>query len=372
MSSTHTQVAIVGGGLAGLSMAILLAQKGVQTTLIERGQYPKHKVCGEYISKESFDFMQRLGLPMADLALPEINKFVLTSAYGKQAGCALSPGGIGISRYLLDDLLAQKAQQLGVNLITQTRIKQVTWDENEKLYVLETPGGSQTTAQLAVGAFGRISGLGEEKNTANKYIGVKYHVAEGPATDTIEIHNFSGGYCGISRIENNKYCMCYLARADKLTPYKSDFDAFENAVLGANPFLRERLKAARVMDGVRTANINFGVVDMHQLSYPVLGDAAGFIPPITGNGMSLAFRSANEMLPHVHNFINQKINRTALLDLNGAYINKYLRFRIGKGIFLQNLLFNANPMFNRALMGGLTGIPGLMPILTQQAVGKGF
>lgn len=369
--SHQIDVAIIGGGLAGLSLAILLARKNIRVAVIEKGDYPKHKVCGEYISLESFDFLQKIGLPLADLQLPIIKNFTLTTQYGGRAHCALNPGGVGISRYLLDAELARLAEAAGAKIIKNCRATDIDFATENETYTVTLAHGAPIQARLAVGSFGRISGLQNSENKTAKYFGAKYHVDAGPKSDTIEIHNFSGGYCGISRVENGMYCLCYLAKADALKPFKSDFDAFENEILGKNTFLKERFFANRINNGVRTANLNFGVVQNFP-NYPVLGDAAGFIPPLTGNGMSLAFRSTQEMLAPISDFLAGKNSQSALLSANKKYIDTYLKNRINKGIFLQSLLLNDNAALNRLLMLGLTTVPGLMPILTSQAVGKSF
>jgi len=70
---------IIGGGLAGLALSIQLAKLGYAVALFEKEKYPFHKVCGEYISMESWNFLEELGLPLSDLKLPIINKLLVTA-----------------------------------------------------------------------------------------------------------------------------------------------------------------------------------------------------------------------------------------------------------------------------------------------------
>ncbi|HMP29793.1 MAG TPA: FAD-dependent oxidoreductase, partial [Saprospiraceae bacterium] len=234
-------IVVVGGGLAGLSLAILCAKNGMEVTLLEKSSYPKHKVCGEYISKESLRFLHHLGVAVEDLRLPHIDTFVLTSPYGQSTSCHLIPGGIGISRFYLDKLLADIASNLGVKIIENIRVTQITYIKDQ--YNIETQNQVNFTATLCVGAYGRISGLQQtsQDRVAKEFIGVKYHVSKGPHKNVIEIHNFQGGYCGISAIEDDKYCLCYLAKADQMKAYKGNIDLFEQEVLWKNPFLKERI-----------------------------------------------------------------------------------------------------------------------------------
>jgi flavin-dependent dehydrogenase len=86
-------VAIIGGGISGLSMAIHCARAGLKTMILEKDEYPKHKVCGEYISNESKEYLIKLGVSIEDLNLPNISKFKLTTYHGNEYDCELSPGG---------------------------------------------------------------------------------------------------------------------------------------------------------------------------------------------------------------------------------------------------------------------------------------
>jgi menaquinone-9 beta-reductase len=360
---TRYDIIIIGGGLAGLSLAIQCAREGMQTMVIEKGSYPKHKVCGEYISRESEGFLRSLGVPLDEWMLPVIDTFTLTSPYGHASTCALTPGGIGISRHKLDEYLCQLARQHGATVLENHRV--ISTQKNE----VTTHSGDSYNGRLIIGAYGRISGLQETETIGQKekYIGVKYHVDSGPEKNKIEIHHFQGGYCGISAIEDNKYCMCYLAKVSSLKQAKINIDHLEQTILKANPFLAERFKANRLIDRVVTSQLVFGV--NKEEGQAVIGDAAGFIPPVTGNGMSLAFRASKQTFNHIQNYFD---NPNQLIQEINNYKNHYLKSRINKGIFLQNLLLIENKLFNQSLMIALNNIPGLLPIMAKQTVGEDF
>jgi flavin-dependent dehydrogenase len=364
-------IIIVGGGLAGLSTAILSAKNGRSVLLIEKENYPRMKVCGEYISNESRKFLKELGLPIEELHFPEINQFVLTTPLGDYAKCNLLPGGMGISRYFLDDFLAQKAQELGVTVLTNTKVKHLTYLKPSKQFLVNTTDSIQYYAKLAILAAGRNSGLlNKSKSNGDKFVGVKYHVSEGPADNTIEIHHFEGGYCGISKVEGNKFCLCYLVKADALKAYQGNINAFEEYVMSKNTFLKVRLQSPRISEAVTTSNIQFGIFNQTNNNNLTIGDSAGFIPPITGNGMSLAFRSAKHIHIQIEHFFNGTINFNDLSINSNQYKNQYLKSRIQQGIFLQNLLFLKNRFLKFIVFKSITKIPGLIKILSKQAVGK--
>ena len=106
-------VIIIGGGLAGLTSAIHLSKFGLKVIVIEKSDYPQHKVCGEYISNEVLPYLAWLNINIEDLSPSHISNFQFTSVNGKQLNTKLPLGGFGISRYTLDEFLYQKAIQNG-------------------------------------------------------------------------------------------------------------------------------------------------------------------------------------------------------------------------------------------------------------------
>src|SRR5215468_4806473 len=126
-------VAIIGGGLAGLALSIQCARAGYHTVVFEKEKYPFHKVCGEYISLESWNFLQDLGLPLSDMQLPIINRLLITTPNGNYIESQLPLGGFGISRYTLDRLLANIAIQEGVTLLEDTKVVNVVYRNNSFL-----------------------------------------------------------------------------------------------------------------------------------------------------------------------------------------------------------------------------------------------
>lgn len=109
---------IVGGGLAGLALSIQLARQGNRVILFEKEKYPFHKVCGEYISLESWDFLIDLGVDLVGgMKVPIITQLHVSAANGRLVKQKLPLGGFGISRYLLDDTLAKLARANGVRFL---------------------------------------------------------------------------------------------------------------------------------------------------------------------------------------------------------------------------------------------------------------
>ena len=118
ISSEETyDVAVIGGGLAGLSLSIQLAKAGFAVILFEKERYPFHRVCGEYISLESWNFLENLGYPLSDMELPIIKNLLVSAPNGNSVTHTLPLGGFGISRFKIDQELAGLARANGVTIL---------------------------------------------------------------------------------------------------------------------------------------------------------------------------------------------------------------------------------------------------------------
>ncbi len=318
MENTHYHIAIIGGGLAGLALAIQAADACYQVVLFEKEQYPFHKVCGEYISMESYDFVQRLGVPLANMQLPQIRKLQLSDMDGKMYDFNLPLGGFGISRYTLDNQLYQIALKKGVKIFTDTKVSSV--DNNGRQVSIVSSAGN-FTALVVAGSFGKRSNLDvkwkrpftqQKPNKLNNYVGVKYHIRYPHAADTIALHNFKGGYCGMSAIEDGKSCLCYLTPAANLSVSNHSIPQMEAAVLQQNPQLKKIFSEAEFLyaEPLTISQISFVKKAQVENNILMLGDAAGMITPLCGNGMSMALHSSKLALEAANLFLRKKISRT--------------------------------------------------------------
>ncbi len=151
MSTTRLyDLAIVGGGLAGLSLSILMARNGHRVVLFEKETYPFHKVCGEYVSMESRNFLDKLGLPLDEWQLPQISKLYITSPNGEFIRADLPLGGFGISRFKLDAALADIAKESGVTVFENTKVYDSQFEEGYSPYYKLRPDYFQLRLWLPV------------------------------------------------------------------------------------------------------------------------------------------------------------------------------------------------------------------------------
>jgi flavin-dependent dehydrogenase len=298
LKTSKKDVVIVGGGLGGLVAALLLVEQGHPVTLIEKKIYPFHRVCGEYVSNEVLDFLKRNGLYPDGLELPNIDTFEFSDTRGSSVSLPLDLGGFGISRYLLDNWLYRLACERGVEVITGIQVTDLHFDSVEDRFRVELSDFSYREAYFVLGAFGKRSKLDQVLDRPffskrSPYIGVKYHIKTQGSRNTVALHNFDGGYCGINAIEGDTFNLCYLGSREQLRQYGS-IPEMEKNVLWKNPILHRIFQESEFLweKPEVITEINFErklPVENHLL---MLGDAAGLITPLCGNGMAMAIHSA--------------------------------------------------------------------------------
>jgi flavin-dependent dehydrogenase len=372
MQKTTFDVIIVGGGLAGLCNAIHLSKFGKSVLLIEKNSYPKHKVCGEYISNEVLPYLAFLDINPFDFGAVKIDNFQLSTTNNKLISAKLPLGGFGISRYQLDFILSEKAKENGV-IIFQDTVLNIDFQDDS--FTIETKENNIFTSKITIGAFGKRSLLDVkmERDFIQKkspYLGVKIHVKGEFQSDLVALHNFKGGYCGVSKVENNAINLCYITSFSSFKKYKN-MDDFQENVVFKNHFLKELFqKSTPLFDEPLTiSQISFETKKLVENHVIMCGDAAGMIHPLCGNGMSMAIQSAQIASKFILNYLEDKTFTRKQLENN--YIsswNKQFKWRLKAGHFIA-MLFRNDKMAN-FLLQILRKMPFLLPIIIKQTHGK--
>ena len=255
-------ITIAGGGLAGLALGLALRQRDVPVTIVEASAYPRHRVCGEFIS----------GIDHADLAqLGVAELFQPARQHRSTAWCEddrvwfranLPSAAYGLSRYYLDDALARQFVERGG--------------------VLRAGERQEEDREGVVWASGRM-------RSDRGWLGLKAHFDDLELSDDLEIHLQDGGYVGMTRVEDGRVNVCGLFRGGKAPGTDALPAACETAGLGT---VGRRLRRARIVPGSTKGVTHFTLG--WQRSDPgriCIGDAAAMIPPFTGNGMTMALQS---------------------------------------------------------------------------------
>ena len=378
MNEKLYDTAVVGGGLAGLCLSIQLSKAGHSVILFEKETYPFHKVCGEYISMESFPFVESLGLPLSEMNLPIIKNLQLSAPNGNLLQMPLPLGGFGISRYKLDAALKNIAEENGVTVLENTKVNVVDLVIEE--YALETSKGT-FRARSCAGTFGKKSNLDvkwkrpfikNENRKLNSYAGFKYHIKTELPSDIIALHNFKDGYCGVSKIEEGKYCLCYLTHIDNLKKSGQSIKKMEENILADNPFLKKIFTESERLfeEPVSISQISFLPKSRVHKGILLLGDAAGMISPLCGNGMSMAMHASKIAAGLLHQFLKGEISRTNMEERYLQEWNKSFSRRLKFGRWLQ--YFFGKAWVTNFFIGLLKKNPKLSTWLIRQTHGQPF
>ncbi|PIF70728.1 NAD(P)/FAD-dependent oxidoreductase [Flavobacterium sp. 2] len=338
---TNPDVLIIGGGLAGLTAAIHLSQKKLRVILIEKSSYPRHKVCGEYISNEILPYLQWLGADVSELNPTSISKFEFTASNAKKASAVLPLGGFGVSRYTLDNFLYQKASAHNCTIINET-VTNVSF--NDDTFTINTSNQTFNT-KIVLGAFGKRSNIDQVLTRSfihkkSPWLAVKAHYSGSLDDDLVALHNFKGGYCGVSKVENSVINICYLADYKTFKQYKN-IDDYQQNVLYKNKHLKAIFENSKILfdKPLTISQISFDKKQAVENHILMIGDTAGLIHPLCGNGMAMAIHSAkiaSELI--LEYFSGQQMSREILEKKYTKEWNIHFGKRMLWGRFLAQIL----------------------------------
>jgi flavin-dependent dehydrogenase len=368
---TNSDVVIIGGGLAGLASALHLSQKGLTVTLIEKSSYPRHKVCGEYVSNEILPYLHWLNSDISKLNPAIINKFEFTTRKGKTAYANLPLGGFGISRYQLDNFLYQKAVTNGCNIIKEM-VTDISFDND--LFTITT-ANQVVSAKIVLGAFGKRSNIDQVLSRdffvkKSPWLAVKAHYYGNFPNDVVALHNFKGGYCGVSKVENDIINICYLADYATFKKYKNIED-YQRNVLHQNQHLKAVFENGTLLfdKPLTISQISFDKKQPVENHILMIGDTAGLIHPLCGNGMAMAIHSAKIASELILDYYSEKIKSRE--ELEKSYTQQWKK-HFGKRLLMGRLLAKIlrNKTVTNTLVTIAVALPGLLPLIIKQTHGK--
>ena len=302
----RVDVAIVGAGPAGSTLAALVARRGVDVALIDRDDFPRDKLCGEFLSYDALPVLEKLGVTFD---APQISRCRVVARH-RVYEFDFPAAARGVSRMFLDDLLFRTAIAAGARSFagwTATSLRPLTIERNGEQQAIE--------AKTIVGAWGRWGRFDQQlgrtfvRNRSHRSFGFKRHYeVRGPEdartrAHVIELYSFRGGYLGVSPIENGQINICGLVHASRLTGLKGRWDSFVDTIR------REEKQLDAMYARYEPAQESFLSSEpvIFRARSPVeegvfmVGDASGIVDPLTGNGMAMAIQSAAVALPYILN-----------------------------------------------------------------------
>lgn len=310
------EITITGGGLAGLSLAVALRHHDVPVTVLEAGTYPRHRVCGEFISGVSGETLVALGI--SDLfADARRHRSLAWHDRGQLIHCdEFQDHALGISRHLLDERLWKRLTELGG--IVRTNFRSAPDFRDGHLW-----------------AAGR-------KPRGGPWIGLKAHVRISGQSADLEMHAGTNGYAGLAGVEGGWTNVCGLFRIDRSTKAtdRQLLTAYLDA--GGNNRLAATLRDCEWREGSFSTVAGFELG--RQRATPgllALGDAESMIPPFTGNGMSMAFQAAECAIAPLVSYSRGKSSWQESANNVRSAVQRKFRRRLAVAGALHPLLFEA-------------------------------
>ena len=281
---------VIGAGPAGSSAAITAAKNGAKVLLLEKARFPRHKVCGEFVSSESLELLSMLLAAEYAKLLHDAIRIPQSRIFldGRVLQAEIKPAAASIARFDLDLALWNSAKESGVGVSDQTTIQKISY--NTHFHVQTTKGDFESSC--VIDASGRWSNLTAKSSLTpqTKWLGVKGHFAEESPSNSVDLYFFAGGYCGVQPVElsdhssNGRVNACAMVRADVASNLAE--------VLTLNHALRERSQSWQsLMDPVSTSPLIFRDPSPLRENILCAGDAAAFVDPFIGDGISLALQS---------------------------------------------------------------------------------
>jgi 2-polyprenyl-6-methoxyphenol hydroxylase-like FAD-dependent oxidoreductase len=286
------QVTIVGGGLAGLTLGIALRQEGVPVRVFEAASYPRHRVCGEFISGTGLEMLRRLGLWDEIVTRAQWARTVSFHLQGstRVLSGSLPEPGLAIGRYELDAFLADKFRGLGGELRTDFRFDGP----------LDQEGVVRATGRKL-----------QPRGGKRPLLGLKAHLKGVLLQSDLEMHCWGGGYLGLCRLPGGEVNACALIQ-DHLPAgdLKSSWlRMIQDQGAGT---ARQALAEAKPVEGTFCSVAGFTLERFSgKADDCAIGDAFTMTPPVTGNGMSMAFESAETAAAPLVGYAQGKIRWSA-------------------------------------------------------------
>ena len=295
---------VIGGGLAGCSMAVQLSRRGHDVLLLEAATYPVHKLCGEFLSPEARGLFRELGVEEEiDAANPApIRRVAITTRDGREWRARLPGEAIGLSRWVLDPLLFEAAVRAGAEGRQGAVVRDVRGTASDGFTVSYLADGRtlEERSRIVIGAFGKRSrldrSLGREIDArGSEFVGFKMHYRGVDLDDWVELHAFDGGYCGMSHVEGGVVNACLIARVGALRGAGRTYDALRDGLMRTNGALARRFDELEpAMDRpVTVSQVSFRTKSTFEGDVMMIGDTAAMIAPLCGDGMAMALRSAS-------------------------------------------------------------------------------
>lgn len=350
---------VVGAGPAGSACAITAARAGAKVLLLEKDHFPRQKACGEFVSSESLglltsllanspekgmrDPLQSGSWNLGALAAPLEVDSARIFLDSKVARLPILPPARTIPRFDLDAALFDSARRSRVDAREDVVVRKV---EHNAVFTVHTDA-ERFSAKAVVNCTGRWSQLTQyEAAGQEKWIGLKAHFSEIQPPNSVDLYYFPGGYCGVVALTQDAVNVCAMVRADAGRSLEE--------VFAAHPELWRRSRNwTPLFATVTTSPLYFRKPVTCDQGVMLAGDAAGFIDPFAGDGISLALQSGALAAESLAGFLQGKATLDQAQQQYTATYSKRLAPAFRNSARLRKLL--AAPRWLRSMLLGLVG-----------------
>jgi geranylgeranyl reductase family protein len=350
LETAQYDLIVVGAGPAGSACAITAARQGARILLLEKDRFPRHKVCGEFVSSESLELLHGIVEDGRFQACPRIASSRIF-VDGKTLTLPVSPTAQSIPRFDLDAALFQAAQRAGATVREEAAVSEVR--RNRHFEVITS--GETITARTIINSSGRWSRLTQfDVAGKDKWLGLKAHFKEAAAPQSVDLYFFPGGYCGVTPVSTNSVNACAMVRADAARTLEE--------VFAKEPRLWQRSRAWQpLFSAVSTSPLYFREPETEADGVLLAGDAAGFIDPFAGDGISLALQSGTLAAETLAPFLRGACSREQACEQYRVAYRRRFAHAFRNAARLRSAF--AAPKWVRRAVFSFAGIPGVGKIL---------
>jgi len=358
----YAETFVVGGGPAGSAFAITAAKAGMKVILCEQSKQAYHKVCGEFLSKETQTMLNKLGIKLDDYHSPSQHSLRLTAGR-KIVETRLPFTGRSLSRKRMDEVLLEKAEETGVKVLRDTKVTHLEKGNDGKQAVISLSGGKKYKTDYMALATGASTVRGAGGRNITSLVGFKImlsltQAAQSELKNRVQLMAYDGGYQGILLIENDLASLAWIMNKDQAKTLSNDW-AKHKMFLAAQSEIVGDLVAGSKTDWekpVTVSGLQYGFVRRAVISdnvFPV-GRQMAIIPSFTGDGLAIALATGIEAATAAANGISAAAYQQKMQHMLKP------QFRWAKAmqpLFLNSLTRNVG-------LGLIKVIPGIVPFAT--------
>jgi menaquinone-9 beta-reductase len=363
---THMHdIAIIGAGPAGSLLASSLADKGWQVALVERRTLPQHKVCGEFLSPEAQGTLRRAGLfqTLASVEPQPLYNAAIIDPQGHQLQVELPGAACGLSRYTMDLALLEAAAARGVTLYCPAEALGFAPTEAGWSMELRIHGERSTllarSLVIACGRHGRAGLRSTQGSGPGNYVGVTCHYNNLSMPAQVSLYLFPGGYVGLNPVEGGRVNMGMLVQREAFQRAGATLAGIIAAAERANPAYGAMVEKALLDEesllAVAPVSTNAPAAPWERVAR--VGDAVSMIPPLCGDGMAMALRSAELCATLADSYLAGRISLSQWEQDYREQWRREFRTRLAVGRGLERLFMNEALRSGAILLGRM--VPGL-------------